>query len=50
MVLLIVFMVLAAGGLVGLYLRDSRNSRRISDEGSAFLETYEGLPPDRNDD
>jgi hypothetical protein len=47
---LIVFMVLAGVGVFGLYLRDSRNSRRISDEGSQFLESFEGTPPDRSDD
>lgn len=50
MILLIVFMVLAGGGVIGLYLRDSRNSRRISNEGSEFLESFEGTPQDRYDD
>ncbi len=50
MILLIVFMVLAGGGLIGLYLRDARSSRRISNEGNQFLETFEGTPPDPNDD
>lgn len=50
MLLLIAFMVLAGGGVIGLYLRDSRNSRRISDEGNEFLQGFEGTPPDRYDD
>ena len=50
MLLLIAFMVLAGGSVIGLYLRDSRNSRRISDEGNVFLQEFEGTPPDRMDD
>ncbi|GAB3285144.1 hypothetical protein [Kineosporia babensis] len=50
MTVLIVFMVLAGGGLIGLYLRDAVTSRRISNEGNEFLETFEGTPPDPHDD
>ncbi|GAA3629768.1 hypothetical protein GCM10022223_54240 [Kineosporia mesophila] len=36
--------------VISLYRRDARNSRRISDEGSEFLETFETAPPRRSED
>ncbi|MBT0770586.1 hypothetical protein KIH74_16705 [Kineosporia sp. J2-2] len=42
--------VAAVGAVIGLYRRDARNARRISDEGSQFLETFETAPPRRSDD
>ncbi len=50
MVVLIVFGILAIVGVIGLYLRDSITSRRISHEGSEFLQTYDAPPRDRSDD
>ncbi|GLY33274.1 hypothetical protein [Kineosporia sp. NBRC 101731] len=38
----------AVGTVISLYRRDARNSRRISDEGSEFLETFETAPPQRS--
>ncbi|GAB6900762.1 hypothetical protein [Kineosporia succinea] len=42
--------VVAVGAVIGMYLRDSRNAHRISDEGSEFLETLETAPPNQKED
>ena len=50
MVVLIVFGALAICGVIALYLRYSVASRRISHEGSEFLQTYRTPPRDQSDD
>jgi len=50
MVVLIVFGILAICGVIALYVRDSLTSRRISHEGSEFLQSFEPPPRDQSDD